>query len=195
MSSPSFRAALRGFLGASWHACPILDVSDWVSAGEVPGGIDDAFLALQFIGGPETIATIGPLHDHSYREDGVATLHLCFPTGEDQSRALTWGGQLVALLRGRRLDQFTIDQMSYFSDMAGAAIMLRGRWHGWSATLAYTGTVCASPMGDAADWIEAGTPAAPSPDWVIDGTPQSPSDPDDIIAGTPEYPATYDVEI
>ena len=118
-------------------------MSDWVSAGEVPPAIGDAFLALQFIGGPESIATIGPAEHHSYREDGIATLHLCFPTGENTDRAMLWGAELVDLLRGRRLDSFTIDQMTHFSDFAGSAIMLRGRWHGWSASLAYTNTVCA----------------------------------------------------
>lgn len=143
MSSPGFRAALKALLAANWTHCPIFDISEWIDAGEVPPGLGDAFLALQFIGGPERIATIGPIEHHSWREDGSMHLHLAFPVGEDSARALAWGDELVQLLRGRRLDGFTIDFMDHFSDFAGAAIRLNGRWHGWSAGLGYTSTVCA----------------------------------------------------
>lgn len=147
MSSPGFRIALKALLAADWNLCPVLDISDWIASGDVPAGITDPFLALQFIGGPESIATIGPIEHHSWREDGVTILHLCFPVGEDSARALDWGQQLVDLLRGRRLpgpaDSYTIDSMTHFSDFAGAAIRLNGRWHGWSANLGYTNTVCA----------------------------------------------------
>lgn len=144
MSSPAFRSALKALLAANWTHSPVFDLSDWVEPGDVPPGMTDAFLALQFIGGPERIATIGPIEHHSWREDGVTILHLCFPVGEDSARALDWGEQLVQLLRGRRIgEQFTIDYMEHFTDLAGAAIRLAGRWHGWSANLGYTATVCA----------------------------------------------------
>lgn len=143
MSSPGFRIALKSLLAANWTHCPVLDISDWIGAGQVPPGIADAFLALQFIGGPERIATIGPIEHHSWREDGTAALHLAFPVGENSDRALAWGEELVDLLRGRRMDSYTIDFMEYFSDFSGAAIRLNGRWHGWSANLGYSNTVCA----------------------------------------------------
>lgn len=143
MSSPGFRAALKALLASNWTLCPVFDLSDWITPADVPAGVGDAWLGLQFIGGPETLATIGPIEHHSWREDGTAQLHLAFPTGEDSARALDWGGQLVDLLRGKRLDSFTIDSMTYFADFAGAAIRLDGRWHGWSANLGYSNTVCA----------------------------------------------------
>lgn len=142
MSSPGFRTALKSLLAANWAHCPVLDMSDWITPGQVPAGLADPFLALQFVGGPERIATIGPIEHHSWREDGIAFLHLAFPTGEDSTRALDWGQQLVDLLRGKRLGQFTIDYLEHFTDQAGAAIRLDGRWHGWSAGLGYTVTVC-----------------------------------------------------
>ena len=120
----------------------MLDVSDWISAGEVPAGITDAFLALQFLPSTERIATIGPIEHHSWSEDGQVVLHLAFPVGEDTTRALAWSDQLVDLLRGRRLGAFTIDFLEHFSDFAGAAIQLRGRWHGWSANLGYSARIC-----------------------------------------------------
>lgn len=143
MSSPAFRIALKALLASEWTACPVLDMSEWITPGEVPGGITDAWLGLQFIGGPNRIATIGPIEHHSWREDGMAILHLGFPSGENTDRAMLWGPQLVDMLRGRRLDAFTIDFMDHFADFAGAAIRLNGRWHGWSANLGYTVTVCA----------------------------------------------------
>lgn len=143
MSSPGFRIALKELLAAEWTACPVLDISDWIAAGQVPAGLSDAFMALQFIGGPNRIATIGPIEDHSWRETGTAIMHLLFPVGENSERALLWSGQLVAMLRGRRLGSYTIDFCEYFTDFAGAAIRLDGRWHGWSANLGYSNTVCA----------------------------------------------------
>jgi hypothetical protein len=143
MSSPGFRTALKSLLAASWSNCPVLDMSDWITPGQVPAGLTEAFLALQFIGGSERIATIGPIEHHSWREDGTTWLHLAFPTGEDSTRALDWGQQLVDLLRGKRIgNQFTIDYLEHFTDQAGAAIRLDGRWHGWSAPLGYAVTVC-----------------------------------------------------
>lgn len=143
MSSPGFRTALKSLLAAQWTQCPVFDLSDWISPGDVPAGTTDAFLALQFIGGPERIATIGPIEHHSWTEDGIAILHLLFPAGEDSTRALDWGEQLVTLLRGKRIgDRFTVDFMEHFADFAGQAIQLNGRWHGWSASLGYTATIC-----------------------------------------------------
>lgn len=40
-------------------------------------------------------------------------------------------------------------------------------------------------------WIIAGKPSDPSTDWIIAGTPSNPSEPDIIIAGTPDSPAIY----
>jgi hypothetical protein len=143
MSSPAFRAELKAVLAAGWTRCPVFDLSDWASAEEVPGGIAEPMLLLQFIGGPERIATIGPIDNHGWREDGTAILHLCFPVGESSALALQWGEDLVLMFRGRRLGAFVVDFMEHFSDFAGAAIRLNGRWHGWSANLGYSAVICA----------------------------------------------------
>jgi hypothetical protein len=142
MTSPAFRSALLGLLAANWQHSEIFDLSEWIEAGQVPAGVTDAWLGVQFIGGPVTLATIGPIEHHSWREQGTAILHLGFPVGEDTSRALLWSDELVNLCRGVRLGAHTIDFMEYFSDFAGAAIRLNGRWHGWSANLGYSSLVC-----------------------------------------------------
>lgn len=143
MSSPGVRAAIKAQLDAHWSNCPYFDLSDYVSFAEVPAGDADAMLLLQFIGGPERMATIGNLENHSWEEQGTCILHLAFPVGENSARALSWGEQLVFLFRGKRLGPFMIDFMEHFSDFTGAAIKLDGRWHGWSANLGYTSIVCA----------------------------------------------------
>ena len=142
MTSPAFRSALLDLLAANWTHSDVFDLSEWIDAGRVPAGVTDAFLAVQFIGGPVSLATIGPIEHHSWRETGTAILHLAFPVGEDTTRALAWGDELVQLLRGRRLGDATIDFVEFFSDFAGAAFRLDGRWHGWSANLGYSSTVC-----------------------------------------------------
>lgn len=143
MSSPAIRAQILGVLAANWTHCPVFDLSDWISAGEIPGGLTDPMLVVQFIGGPERIATIGPIDSHGWREDGTCIFHLCFPVGESSARALQWGEELVLMFRGRRLGAFVIDFMEHFSDFSGAAIRLDGRWHGWSANLGYSAVICA----------------------------------------------------
>lgn len=143
MSSPGIRAAIKAQLAAYWTKCPVFDLSDYVEFADVPSGTEDAMLLLQFIGGPERIATIGNAENHSWSEEGIAVFHLAFPVGENSARALSWGEELVFLFRGKRLGPFLIDFMEHFSDFTGAAIKLNGRWHGWSANLGYTSIVCA----------------------------------------------------
>jgi hypothetical protein len=143
MSAPGFRAALLARLAANWTATPIFDLSDYVAFADIPQGDADALLLVQFIGGPINAATIGGPGSIDWREQGIAILHLAMPAGESSARALDYGGQLWALLIGQRLGDFTIDSMENFSDFAGAAIKLDGRWHGWSANLGYTSNVCA----------------------------------------------------
>jgi hypothetical protein len=143
MSSPGIRAAIKAELAASWTACPVFDLSDYVAFSDIPQADADCLLLLQFVGGPERLATIGQIENHSWREEGVVIFHLAMPTGESSARALQMGEELVALFRGRRLGPFLIDFMEHFTDFTGAAIKLDGRWHGWSANLGYTSVVCA----------------------------------------------------
>jgi len=143
MSSPSVRTAIKAHLAANWSASPVFDLSDYAAFADIPQGDADAMLLLQFVGGPERIATIGQVENHGWREDGTVFFHLCLPTGEQSARALTLGEQLVIMFRGKRFGDFTVDFMEHFSDFAGAAIQLNGRWHGWSSALGYTSVICA----------------------------------------------------
>jgi hypothetical protein len=143
MSSPTVRAAILATLAANWTATPVFDLSDWVSFADIPQGDADAMLLIQFVGGPERLATIGQIENHSWREDGIIFFHLCFPTGENSARALTLGEQLVTMFRGRRFGTFVVDFMEHFSDFNGAAIQLNGRWHGWTSGLGYSSRICA----------------------------------------------------
>jgi hypothetical protein len=47
------------------------------------------------------------------------------------------------MFRGKRLGDQLVDFMDHFSDFAGAARGLEGRWHCWAANLGYTSIVCA----------------------------------------------------
>lgn len=143
MSSPAIRDAIKAELAANWTATPVFDLSDYVAFSDIPLGETDAMLLLQFVGGPERLATIGQIENHSWREEGIAFFHLCLPTGETAARALTLGEELVVMFRGRRFGAFVVDYMEHFSDFAGAAIKLDGRWHGWTSTLGYTSVICA----------------------------------------------------
>jgi hypothetical protein len=143
MSSPAVRAAIMAQLAANWTNCVFFDMSDYIGFDALPKPTDGAMLLVQFIGGPERMAAIGQLENHSWREEGIASLHLVFPTGEDSTRALAWGEQLVTLYRGKRFGDLVIDFMEHFSDFSGSAIRIDGRWHGWSSTLGYYTVVCA----------------------------------------------------
>lgn len=143
MTAPGFRSAIKAQLAAHWTACPVYDLSDYVAFADVPQGEADAMLLLQFVGGPERLATIGTLESHGWREEGTVYFHLALPTGENSARALALGEELRALFRGKRFGAFVADFMEPFSDFNGAAIKLDGRWHGWSSALGYSSVVCA----------------------------------------------------
>jgi hypothetical protein len=143
MTSPGLRSAIKAELAARWSACPVFDLSDYISFAEIPQADLDCMLLLQFTPSTERIATIGPPELHSWREQGVIYFHLAMPTGEPSARALTLGEELRALFRNRRIGAYRLDFFDPFSDFAGAAIKLDGRWHGWSAPLGFTTEVCA----------------------------------------------------
>jgi hypothetical protein len=142
MASPGIRLAIKEQLATYWSACPYFDLSEYEGFAEIPHD-DNPMLLLQFIGGPERLAAIGQVENHSWSEEGVVIMHLVFPTGEDSARALSWGEQLVVLFRGKRFGSYVIEYMEHFSDFSGPAIRLSGRWHGWSANLGYTNVICA----------------------------------------------------
>jgi hypothetical protein len=143
MTNPGLRAAIKAELAANWTATPVFDLSDYASFDDIPQGDADAMLLIQFIGGPERLAAIGQIENHSWEEQGVVIFHLVMPTGESSARALTYGEQLVSMFRGKRLGSYLIDFMEHFSDFQGAAIRISGRWHGWTSNLGYTSVVCA----------------------------------------------------
>jgi hypothetical protein len=142
MSSPGFRDAIKLELATRWTATPVLDLSDYLAVDDLPATGTDPVLLLQFIGGPDRMATIAQEGNHGWREDGVFYFHLLLPTGEPAARALSLGEQLRGIFRGRRLGSYVIDNIEPFSDFAGAAIRVNGKWHGWSAAAAYYNVIC-----------------------------------------------------
>lgn len=142
MSSPAFRELVKSVLAANWSATPVYDLSDYTNVDDLPAMGDDAVLLLQFIGGPERLATIATQGTHGWQETGIFYFHLLMPTGEPSDRALLYGEALRALFRGKRFGSYVIEALDPFSDFQGAAIRINGKWHGWSAPGSYYNVVC-----------------------------------------------------
>lgn len=145
MSDPAFRAGVKSILTDQWLLCDWFDMSDYVALDDPPATGDVPVLLVEFIGGPETIATIGNPGNHGWRENGVFMFHLLFPTGEDSTRAGQFATELRRLFRGRRVgtgEEFIINRLDNATDFGGGAIAIDGRWHGWVLGGAYYGTVC-----------------------------------------------------
>lgn len=142
MSSPSFRAVVKSVLAAQWTATAVYDLSDYTNLNDLPLTGEDPVVLVQFIGGPERLATIATQGAHGWQENGVFYLHVLVPTGESSDRALSLGEQLRSLFRGKRFGSYIIDALDPFSDFLGAAIRVSGKWHGWSAPGSYYNVVC-----------------------------------------------------
>jgi hypothetical protein len=145
MSSPEFRNVILSELAAKWSATAFFDLSDYTNLEDLPATGEDPVLLVQFIGGPETLATIATQGTHGWSETGTFYFHLLMPTGESSQRALTLGKQLRALFRGKRFGSFVIEALDPFTDFLGAAIRVVGKWHGWSASGSYYNVVCDGP--------------------------------------------------
>ena len=145
MSSPGFRAIVMGELQAHWAPRLFFDLSDYTELDALPATGTEPVLLVQFIGGPERLATIATRGTHGWEETGIFYLHLLMPTGESSQRALTLGEELRAMFRGRRFGSYVIESLDPFSDFFGAAIRVLGKWHGWSAPGSYYNVICDGP--------------------------------------------------
>ena len=142
MSSVGFRSVVKGVLAAQWVATPFYDLSDFTELDDLNKVGEDALVLIQFIGGPERLATIATQGTHGWQENGIFYLHLLVPTGEPSDRALSLGEQLRSLFRGKRFGSYIIEALDPFSDFMGSAIRINGKWHGWSAPGSYYNVVC-----------------------------------------------------
>ena len=145
MSSPGFRALVMQQLQTLWAPRLYFDLSDYVSVDDVPATGDEPVLLVEFVGGPERLATIATQGTHGWQEEGIFYFHLLMPVGESSQRALAWGEELRAIFRGKRFGSYVVDALDPFSDFYGAAIRIIGKWHGWSAPGSYYNVVCNGP--------------------------------------------------
>lgn len=143
MSSPAFRQVVLDVLAAQWAPRLYFDLSDYLDIAKLPATGTQAVLLVQFIGGPERLATIATRGSDGWQEEGIFYFHLLMPTGEPSQRALSLGEELRAMFRGKRFGSYVIEAVDPFTDFMGAAIRVSGKWHGWSAPGSYYNVVCA----------------------------------------------------
>ena len=143
MSSGSVRNALRAAVDALAAPMPVFDMSDYQSISDIPVNTMDTFILIQYIGGDDSMVTIGGEGNQGFEETGVAALHIVTPTGFDSANTIQTADNIRLGLRGRRLTQdVVVEAVEPFTDQVGAAIQIDGGYHGYSSNLFYSKHDC-----------------------------------------------------
>ncbi|MCA0944493.1 hypothetical protein LCM08_06190 [Salipiger pacificus] len=137
MSSKAVRDAVKGWFAANWAETPWFDLTDYISREELPPSLPNGeWVGVQFVGGSETLASIGP--ENIYREDGAIMLHVIVPAGFSSDPAIDLCERLRLALRGRTLGDVYIEAIDPPTDANGAAIQIDGPWNGYTMAADYT---------------------------------------------------------
>lgn len=144
MSSKYVRDQIKAFIATTFPSEKVLDISaeylefsDLMAAAGV--GIDDTFIALQFIGDRIDPITIPATNlKGCYREFGSVFIHIVEPVDRDAiDNILTRGDAYIEAFTSQRIGQMTIDNVSPINTAQGSTLEFQGGYTSGSIYLSY----------------------------------------------------------
>jgi hypothetical protein len=134
MSSGYVREKINTFLEANWTTTEIYYVDDYDSIESIPANNTDAWVGVEYPGAVETVDSIPA---NFWREDGDVIIHIVTPNGWNSLKPIQYGDQLQQMLRGQRLGDVVIENVSPVTDASPPALELSSSWHGWAILVRY----------------------------------------------------------
>lgn len=134
MSSGYVRLQINTFLEANWTATDIFYVDDYASIDSIPANNTDAWVGVEY---PSSVEQVNSIPANFWREDGDVLIHIVTPNGWESATPVSYGDQLQQLLRGQRLGDVVIENVSPVTDASPPALELSSSWHGWAILVSY----------------------------------------------------------
>lgn len=142
MSSPYVRDRILPEITALVAPIPVVDLTGYTSLDELGDNADvnNRVVLVDFIVADDSFADIGGEGNQGWRERGTVQVHWMVPKGFEHGPDLTNAESFRQSLRGRRLDDVTIEAMSPFTD-AASPIEDSG-WTSFISMLSYLYNTC-----------------------------------------------------